>query len=355
MTRFKGPLVSILIPAYNAQDWLADTICSALAQTWTRKEIIIVDDGSRDETLAIARQFECGDVRVIATENAGAAVARNTAYAISQGDYIQWLDADDLLSPDKIELQVYALRENDTDGLLLSCPWGYFAHRPQKARFHRTPLWQDLSPIDWLSYKMGDHYFMQTSTWLVSRALSEVAGPWDSMLTFDDDGEYFCRVLLASSGTRFVENAKVFYRNAASNRLSHIGMSDTKMDSLLRSMKLHVQYLRSLEDSDRVRDVCCNYLQTWSVYFDPDRQDLTAELQAMAGQLERELMPPKLRWKYAWMGALFGIPAAWRAQIAVSSFRHRAVCAWDEQMARLENKRMPEVPARCRHSKATPH
>src|ERR1700722_18018315 len=96
------PLVSILIPAYNSEKWISDTLRSAIAQTWTHKEIIVVDDGSKDQTAAIARQFEADGVRVVTQKNQGAAAARNTAFGLSRGDYIQWLDADDLLSPDKI-------------------------------------------------------------------------------------------------------------------------------------------------------------------------------------------------------------------------------------------------------------
>src|SRR5438270_12906784 len=100
------PLVSILIPAYNAEPWVGDTIKSALNQTWPRKEIIVVDDGSRDQTLQVVRQFASKDVSVVTQENQGASVARNRAFELCQGDYIQWLDADDLLGPDKIIRQM---------------------------------------------------------------------------------------------------------------------------------------------------------------------------------------------------------------------------------------------------------
>src|SRR5438876_7489334 len=100
------PLVSILIPAYNAERWIAETIQSALAQTWSKKEIIIVDDGSRDQTLAVAQQFTSRNVLVVTQENQGAAAARNRALEPCQGEYIQWLDADDLLAPDKIARQM---------------------------------------------------------------------------------------------------------------------------------------------------------------------------------------------------------------------------------------------------------
>src|SRR5216684_2101005 len=127
------PLVSILIPAYNVEKWIADTILSALSQTWKRKEIIVLDDGSRDQTGAVARHFASQQVVVVSTENQGAAAARNHALQLSQGDYIQWLDADDLLAPDKIERQLAAISEADDRQILLSGPWGYFNYRTRNA------------------------------------------------------------------------------------------------------------------------------------------------------------------------------------------------------------------------------
>src|SRR5581483_1140789 len=129
------------------------------------------------------------------------------------------------------------------------------------ARFVPSGLWQDLSPVDWLIIKMSEHLHMPPMTWLVNRKLAEAAGPWDVRLSFDDDGEYFCRVLLASEGTRFVADSRSFYRMTGRNSVSNIGNSDQKKDSLLLSMKLHIQYLRSLEDSERVRRACLSYLQ----------------------------------------------------------------------------------------------
>ena len=116
-------LVSILIPAFNAQESIAETLQSAIAQTWPRKEIIVVDDGSTDATLAIARQFESDSVRVVTQKNQGAAAARNMAFSLSHGDYIQWLDADDLLAPDKIAM-------TDGDGRQVPRANGLFFPRP---------------------------------------------------------------------------------------------------------------------------------------------------------------------------------------------------------------------------------
>src|SRR5579863_1910517 len=123
------PRVSILIPAYNAEKWIADTLRSAIAQTWSWKEIIVVDDGSTDGTVEVARRFASKRVAVVSKENRGAAAARNDALRLCQGDYIQWLDADDILAPDKIERQLTALRESDSRRILFSAPWAFFHYR----------------------------------------------------------------------------------------------------------------------------------------------------------------------------------------------------------------------------------
>lgn len=330
------PLVSILIPAYNVEGWIAHSVQSALGQTWPRKEIIVVDDGSRDRTAEVARRYCCKEVVVVSTPNQGAAAARNHALQLSQGDYIQWLDADDLLVPDKIERQLGALGEVDWRRILLSSSWAPFYYRTRRARFVQSSLCQDLAPVEWLLRKMGENLHMQTATWLTSRELAEAAGPWDSRLLTDDDGEYFCRVLLASEGTRFVSGTGVFYRVVASNRVSHIGNSDLKRDSQLASMKLHIQYLRSLEDSERVRRACLTYMQTWYHNFYPERPDLVAELQALAAELKGRLEAPRLRWKYAWMKPVFGWQAAKWAQSALPEIKSSCIRHWDKAIYKTE-------------------
>jgi glycosyltransferase involved in cell wall biosynthesis len=333
------PLVSILIPAYNAEKTIAYTIESATAQTWECKEIIVVDDGSRDRTAEVARRFASKEVAVVSAENQGAAAARNHAFRLSQGDYIQWLDADDLLARDKIERQLLALGDRDGRRILLSSPWAPFYYRKQQARFVQNSLCQDLAPVEWLLRKMGENLHMQTATWLTSRELSDAAGPWDTRLLSDDDGEYFCRVLLASEGTRYVSGTGVFYRIMATPRLSYIGNSDKKKDAVVVSMKLHIQYLRSLEDSDRVRKACLTYLQNWYHNFYPERSDLVAELQMVAAQLQGRLEEPRLRWKYAWMKPIFGWKTAKWAQAALPQLRAEYISRCDEALYRLEASR----------------
>ena len=333
------PLVSILIPAYNAEAWIADAIESALGQTWRRKEIIVVDDGSTDRTPAIARRFASSEVAIITQEHQGQAASRNHALSLSQGDYIQWLDADDLLSADKIAKQMEAARECRSARTLMSSEWGYFAYRTDRAQFCPTSLWCDLSPVEWLLRKMAENLHMQTATWLVSRELTDAAGVWDGRLSNDGDGEYFCRVLLASDGIRFVPGARVFYRITPPNRVSYIGRSDKKKDARLLSMRLHVKYLQSLECSERVRAACVTYLQNWLIVFYPERPDIVGELEKLASTLGGRLEMPRLRWKYAWIKSIFGWNLGKRAETALPQLKAYLVRSWDKAMYNLEKVR----------------
>jgi len=332
------PLVSILIPAYNSEEWIADSLESALAQTWPNKEIIVVDDGSRDRTLAVARRYESKTLRVVTQPNQGAAAARNTAFSLSLGDYIQWLDADDLLSAEKIASQLTVLSQCANPRIVASGPWAYFLYRQQRAEFSSTALWNDLAPLEWLTRKMELNLHMQTATWLVSREVTQAAGPWNTQLLGDDDGEYFCRVLLASDGVRFVPEAKVFYRASGGASLHYIGRSNRKMEAHFHSMRLHIDYIRSLEDSDRVRAACVNYLQTWLMDFYPERPDIVKRAEDLAAELGGRLQVPRFSWKYAWLGTIGGPALAKRAQQFATNAKWSTVRSLDRMLLKAQER-----------------
>jgi len=154
---------------------------------------------------------------------------------------------------------------------------------------------------------MGQNLFMQTATWLVSRELTDAAGLWDTRLRGnDDDGEYFCRVLLASDGVQFVPDARVYYRVFGYDSLSYIGASDLKREALWLSMQMHIGYLKSLEDSPRSRAASVDYLQRNLFYFYPNRPDITKEAQQMARYLGGELGVPHLSWEYSCVKSVIG-------------------------------------------------
>ena len=335
------PLVSILIPAYNAQEWIGDTIRSALAQSWPRTEIIVIDDGSSDKTLAVAQQFEPQGVRVVAQKNQGAAAARNYAYSLCHGDFIQWLDADDLMAPDKISKQMELVAEGLNPRLLISSSWAHFMYRPSRAHFQPSALWCDLSPKEWLLRKMEQNIYMQTATWLVSRELTEAAGPWDIKQLGDDDGEYFCRVLLASEGVRFVRDAKVYYRSFRFDSLSYVGRFPNKIEAHWCSMKLHIRCLRSLGEDDRVRAACLQFLRDSLIYFYPETSHILREASALAEELGEPLGTPALSWKYSWIAMAFGWAITKPVQHSVRRFRWKWAKRLDHFLFRIEYHKDP--------------
>jgi glycosyltransferase involved in cell wall biosynthesis len=328
-----------LIPAFNAEEWISDTIKSAIGQTWPEKEVIIVDDGSTDQTLSVARKFASKSVSVLSQKNQGAAAARNTALSVCQGDYIQWLDADDLLHPEKISRQMSVLAQRGSARALLSSEWGRFMYRIEKAEFTPTALWCDLCPAEWLTRKMEENLHMQTATWLVSRDLTEAAGPWDARLLGDDDGEYFCRVKLAADGIQFVRGAKVFYRMPGFNRLSYIGKSRRKLETQFISMQLHIAYLRTLDDGKRARAACVQYLQNWLPHFYPESLDILQQAQELAKELGGALEFPRLPWKYAWLQRAFGWRSAKRAQLLLPCIRWSTIRHLDKALFHFDKAR----------------
>jgi glycosyltransferase involved in cell wall biosynthesis len=335
---FQQPLVSILIPAFNAERWIAQTIRSAISQTWKHKEIVIVDDGSTDRTLAIAQKFASDSVRVVAQPHRGASSARNFAFSLCKGDYIQWLDADDLLAPDKIALQIEAASQTASRRTLFSAPWATFLHRYYLAKFTPSPLWCDLSPTEWLRRKIAQTCFIQTGSWLVSRELTEAAGPWNISLLGDDDGEYFCRVVLLSDIVRFVPEAKAYYRYTGPGSLSYVGTSPAKLRAQWLSMKLHVSYLRSQHDSPGVRTACLNYLQRGLIEFYPESREILEEIYQLADELGGQLEIPKLPLKYSWIQVTLGWNNAKRVQRSMPRLRWWIQRGWDKAMFALDTR-----------------
>jgi glycosyltransferase involved in cell wall biosynthesis len=287
--------------------------------------------------LSVAQEFSSDNLAIISQRNKGASAARNEAFSLCKGDLIQWLDADDVLAPDKIALQIEALNRCGGKRTLISGPWAHFIYRPHKAKFIPTPLWADLSPVEWLWRKLDQNLHMQPASWLVSRELTEAAGPWDTRLSVDDDGEYFCRILLACDRIHFVPDGRTFYRRSDGSSLSHVGRSNKKLESQFLSMQLHIGYIRSLEDSERVRRACVKYLQRWLIYFYPHRHDLVARAQAIAKELGGQLEIPRLPWEYDWIQKLFGWEVGKRAWVSGPRLRSSLTRSWDKAMYYLEN------------------
>ncbi len=256
-------LVSIVIPCYNAAPWLAATLESALAQTWTATEIIVVDDGSRDHSLALARSFTARGVQVASQPNRGASAARNHGLRLARGEFIQFLDADDLLAPDKIALQMARLANEPAD-CLASGSWVRFTDDPAAPRLVPFPNSRDLSGVEFLQINFEEGCMMHPAAWLVPRPLLDRAGPWDESLSLNDDGEYFARVVLAGRGIRFCTGAASYYRSQLPGSLSR-RVDARALDSLYRSMQLTLGHLLAADGSPRTRAAAA-YAWKWTAF-----------------------------------------------------------------------------------------
>jgi len=255
-----NPLVSILIPCHNAEKWIANTINSALSQTWDYKEIIIVDDGSIDNSLAVLEQFKSSIVKVISQENKGASVARNRAFKEAQGDFIQYLDADDLLSHGKIEEQILLLQNNPPD-MLAVCGTVYFfdGEEPDQGMWSDgLPFLADSNdPLNWLIRLLGGDDgrggMVHPGVWLTPRSVADKAGFWNEQISLDDDGEYFARVILKSAGIRRANSGVSYYRKYKYARSLSTANSERHYLSALSSVDSKAQQILALTESPRAK------------------------------------------------------------------------------------------------------
>lgn len=199
--------VSILIPCYNAQRWIAQAIQSALDQTWADKEIIVVDDGSTDGSLDVIRSF--GEaIRCETGPNRGGNVARNRLLELATGEWLQYLDADDYLQPQKIEQQLAELADADAADL---------AYSPVVMEYwsqDKAP-WQEVLPIPephdpWIL--LIRWFLPQTGAALWRRQAIVDVGGWKVDQPCCQEHELYFRLLKAERRFKYCPTAGAVYR-----------------------------------------------------------------------------------------------------------------------------------------------
>ena len=152
--------------------------------------------------------------------------------------------------------------------------------------FVPQPLWADMSPVEWLVCAWQGHLMMHPAAWLVPRRITEKAGLWNENLLSnpDDDGEYFCRVVLASNGVKFCWGAKTYYRSGISNSLSGL-RSRIAWESIFRTLEINTNRLLEVEDSQRVRYACATRVQRFIYEVYPEMPDLQKKAEMLVQQL----------------------------------------------------------------------
>ncbi|MGC2518225.1 MAG: glycosyltransferase [Burkholderiales bacterium] len=192
----RAPLVSIVIPAYNCGHFISDALDSVVGQNYAALEVIVVDDGSTDNTCDVVARYGAA-VTLIRQRNAGAAVARNEGMRRARGEYVALLDADDLWLPGKLRLQVdYLERHAD---VALCCTRWHLLHPDAAGHYHieraAAPESARVDPkcAGWIYCELLLDCEVWTSTVVMRRNLSERIGGFDAELRRGQDYDYWLR------------------------------------------------------------------------------------------------------------------------------------------------------------------
>ena len=277
-----APLVSVLIPCFNAERFVGAALESVLAQTYAPIEVIVVNDGSSDGSAAVLAAFCARGVTVIHQDNAGQCAAANRALAEARGAYIKFFDADDLLDPEMIARQVHAI-DGRSDAIALG-EWARFCSDQAEAVFSPLPMYRDAKPVDWLvSEWTGGAPMMQCAMFLIPRAIVQKTGGWDERLSLINDFEFFARVLCAAGELRFAPGARLYYRSVPGSLSAQVNLQAA--ESSFMSQMLGTAHLLATEDSPRTRKACATIMQNFEYEFYPYFPDLRRRIRQRIAEL----------------------------------------------------------------------
>ncbi|MFT4901890.1 MAG: glycosyltransferase involved in cell wall biosynthesis [Lentimonas sp.] len=308
------PLVTIIIPAYNSASTIRETLDVCSAQTWRRLQIIVVDDGSEDDTAAVVESHTDQRVQLMLQPNGGACRARNVGLHHAQGEFVQFIDADDTMEPNKIELQVRALDSAAAGSVAYGSWWEFFDTQLGSTQVGFNQGRDFDCAMDWLFYSMSEGFYLPPHCWLVPRAVVADAGPWDEKLKQNQDGEYFSRILENATAVKWVPASTSYYRSGYDASISSVrGRECTH--SLIRAAGLTRDRMLAYagEDLDQRALISALYLRI--LYrMDPSDFELTQQIWSEIDELG---LPPRSipvgGKKFRKLKALFG----WRAAFAL--------------------------------------
>lgn len=231
-----GPLVSVVIPVFNGEAYLADALDSVVAQDYTPIEIIVVDDGSTDGTPAVAGRYP--RVRYVRQSNQGPSAARNTGIALSTGEFVTFLDADDVMLPERIRLQVAALVADPRVDCVL-------ARQRTLTEPGDSAAPEGSLPRD---HVFGDVGGVQPQSSLVRRSVFERAGTFDPSYRWGEGMEWLSRLRRAGIRIALVDRQLTRKRVHGAN----LSMQSGELQAaLLRTMRVRVD----ARHADRPRPV----------------------------------------------------------------------------------------------------
>lgn len=311
------PLVSICIPAFNAGKYISETVASLIKQTYKQIEIIVVDDGSADDTLQKLKAIKDPRLVYYSIENAGASAARNTAYRFSHGTYVKFMDADDLLSENCVEEQVNAILANEHS--IASAKWGRFCE-PDLSDFQLVPEknWVTLAGPDWLVESLIDYgrNMTQPGIFLIPRQLIEKAGLWDESLSLIDDFDFMTRIIAISQEVVFCQQAVLYYRSGITTSLSRQSSRPHMVSAFLAQLK-GIKAILNKRDDARAKLACANSLQSWAYEFYPAHMDLFTGLDSEIKKLGGAFLPVEGGFFYRLIVRILGWKAGKRIKLSI--------------------------------------
>ena len=260
--------VSVIIPLYNAELYIGECLDSVLKQTYRDIEVIVVDDGSTDKSLDIVKYQYGGDERIIVVsqENRGGAVARNIGLAKAAGEYVQFLDADDVLDENKIQIQMDLLKKMQyPKDVLVFSKWTVLGMPLIEMGKNQTSIWHDYEkPINILVDFSLHQCCLPPSVYLTSMSLIKRIGGWNEKLKRNQDGEFFARIINETTSLRFADKALAYYRstpNSVSKTLSLVS-ADSWIRSLIiiSDIIINRHHPQSKEAVCKMMSSCLRYL-----------------------------------------------------------------------------------------------
>ena len=247
----KESLVSVIIPTYNRAHLIGETLDSVLAQTYQNWECIIVDDGSSDDTDEVVGEYVKKDSRFKYFHRPdehlpGGNGARNYGFKMSQGEFVNWFDSDDLFSENKLEEQIKLLLGKTYS--VSTCKWGRFKNE-ERYPLKKLEIYKNYNSGKNLliDYGIKGNYFPSFS-FLCTRDIFLKSGLWNEHLRINQDGEFFCRVLINTDKVYCAKNAFGLYRFEDDSNTSNYS-SEIKAKHAIISWKLIESHL-SLVDGD---------------------------------------------------------------------------------------------------------
>ncbi|MDB9376117.1 glycosyltransferase [Nodularia sphaerocarpa] len=247
-------LVSVIIACFNADKWLREAIDSCLQQTYSNIEIIVIDDGSTDNTLEIIKSYE-NKIIWQHLPHQGGNHARNRGFDLSRGEYIQYLDADDYILPEKIERQVKFLEERKAD--VVYGDWRY-QHHLSNGSILLDNIQISQSQTDVLASLLAN-WWVALAALLYKRTAVENSGGWDETLKAAQDRDFFISVVMNKATVVYQPGCYSIYRKYGSVTVSsssktrwvksHYIVLDKTAKKLLEINKLSLEYRHALAKS----------------------------------------------------------------------------------------------------------